>query len=482
MNIAKTAQAGVLALAFFPAAAFGFSAPTATIAGEAEQPPRTLILALDGISYRTVLAAREQGAFEGWPREVPMISTFPSVTNVAFTALFNRFGAEPANGYEVSHFSREENDVVGGSLIGYKQRINSWREHFDLTCRAIGCKLAAYTSPRRVSRNDLHETERLLFDSFKEVVLAHIGATDALIHLRGDDAAIEMLIEVDEWIAEQKQRHLAERGRPLRVVLMSDHGNSDAKIHMASKIRRRLRKAGLNVVAHLDGPDDVVAPTFGLVSYGALFLRHDRAEIAARAVVDHKAMDLAAWISGEREISIIGFPGDAVVRWREGPEGRSFRYEEITGDPLHLAGAVADLAAGGLMDADGFAREDEWLRASAQCDFPDAPRRLADALVGPYVRNKATVIFSLKPGYAWGWKSAHVGSKLNGGRLEGTHGGLDRISSLAFFLTDDPLLQPSEAISINDALAAFEATNDGLAFRGPTGGDRRRAGSSATPR
>jgi hypothetical protein len=49
--------------------------------------------------------------------------------------------------------------------------------------------------------------------------------------------------------------------------------------------------------------------------------------------------------------------------------------------------------------------------------------------------------------------------------LEGTHGGLDRISSLAFFLTDDPLLQPSTAISITDALAAFEPADDGLACK-----------------
>jgi len=72
------------------------------IAGGGEQPPRTLVLALDGLSYRTFESARTLGAFEGWPEAVPMVSTFPSVTNVAFTALLHRFGAEPAEGYEVS--------------------------------------------------------------------------------------------------------------------------------------------------------------------------------------------------------------------------------------------------------------------------------------------------------------------------------------------------------------------------------------------
>jgi hypothetical protein len=428
------------------------------IAGGGEQPPRTLILALDGVSYRTLEAARTLGAFEGWPETAPMVSTFPSVTNVAFTALFHRFGAEPAEGYEVSHFSRQENDVVGRSPIGYQRRLNSWRAQCDLTCRELGCKLAAYTSPRRISWNELHETEALLMESPREVVLAHIGATDALIHLRGEDAAISLLLEIDSWLMELKEQHLVSRGRPLRIVLLSDHGNSTAKIHMASGIRRRLRKAGLNVVPHLDGPDDVVAPTFGLVSYGALFLQPDRAETAARAVVDHQSVDLAAWLSGDSGIMVISTDGEARIEIRQTPGERLFRYEALSGDPLRLAG---------LFDDSRFVSESEWLRATASSDFPDAPRRLADALTGPYVRNRATVIFSLKPGYAWGWKSAHVSSKLNGGRLEGTHGGLDSLSSLAFFLTDDPQLQPPAAISINDALAAFEQTGDGLACKKP---------------
>jgi hypothetical protein len=438
---------------------------TAAPAGGEQRPPRTLILALDGVSYRTVVAAKEQGAFAGWQQPVPMVSTFPSVTNVAFTALFHRFGAEPAEGYEVSHFSRHENEVVGGSLIGYQQRLNSWRDQFHLTCRAIGCKLAAYTSPRRVSRNELVETEHMLLDSSGDVLLAHIGATDALIHIRGEDAAIRLLHEIDSWLAELKRRHLAECDRPLRVVILSDHGNSDTKIRMSSGIRRRLRKEGLNVVSHLGGPDDVVAPTFGLVSYGALFLQPGRAERAARAVVDHFSVDLAAWLSDENEISVISADGEARIEWRQGRLERLFRYEPLAGDPLRLRQALADLSSSDSFDDARFASESEWFHASSLSDFPDAPRRLVDALTGPYVNNKATVIFSLKPGYAWGWKSAHVSSKLNGGRLEGTHGGLDRISSLAFFLTDDPLLQPSAAIPITEGLAAFEPTVDGLACK-----------------
>ena len=38
---------------------------------------------------------------------LPLVSTFPSVTNVSFTAMFEPFGIPRALGYEIQHFDRE---------------------------------------------------------------------------------------------------------------------------------------------------------------------------------------------------------------------------------------------------------------------------------------------------------------------------------------------------------------------------------------
>ena len=53
------------------------------------QAPRTLILALDGVPYESVLAAQEMGAFKGWAKPRPMVSPFPSMTNVGFAAILH---------------------------------------------------------------------------------------------------------------------------------------------------------------------------------------------------------------------------------------------------------------------------------------------------------------------------------------------------------------------------------------------------------
>jgi hypothetical protein len=86
-------------------------------------------------------------------------------------------------------------------------------------------------------------------------------------------------------------------------------------------------------------------------------------------------------------------------------------------------------------------------------DFPDPLRRLVDSLDGTFVGNPATVIYSLDPGYAMGIWSAHVGVRIKGGHLEGTHGGLDRDSSLGFYLTNVPEAPEGPAVPAARALA-----------------------------
>ena len=431
----------------------------------ATDSPRTLVLALDGVPLRAVIKAKEMGAYSSFPDPQPMISTFPSVTNVAFTAMFAPFGVDPAGGYEVAFFDLEQNKVIGGTPWGYEDRLFAWRDAFDVTSRTIGSKIKTYTRPRKVSIDAVAKAEEVLFkETSKELILAHIGACDAMIHLRGDKAILKLLIELDGQIQEIKERHLATFGRPLRVVMLSDHGNSAIKIHRAKGIRKVLRKANLEVVKGLgEEKGQVVAPTFGIVGYGALFMHQQDAETASKAVVGNPRVDLAAWLSNPKELVVVSDAGVAVVHWRQEPDGGwKLSYVPIDGDPLEYEAIAQRLQASGRLDRDGFADEDDWFLETVSSEYPDGLRRLVQSLTGTYVDNYATVIFSLKPGFAWGWTSAHLSSKISGGRLEGTHGGLDADSTIGFFMTDDPDLQPATAIRAEQALAAFAGMNDCL--------------------
>jgi hypothetical protein len=415
--------------------------------------PHTLILALDGVPYRVVERARAQGAFAGWPATSRLIAPFPTVTNVSFTVMLQPFGVAPAGGYEVQHFDQALNRVVGGTPVKFRERSFAWRDAFDVMGRSFGAKVTHYAMPVRTSRKELVKIERALLSAPRERILAHVGASDVMQHLRGDDRMLRYLGEVTSWLDRVKAEHVEQLGCPLRVVMLSDHGNTKTKVRGANGFHKLLRRAGLRVREELEGPDDVVAATFGMVSYGALFLQPANAATAARAVAQHPAVDLAAWRSGPTELGLVSRAGEARIAWREGTRQRHYAYSVQGQDPLRLDEVHRRMADGGLLDGEGFGSETDWFEHSGAEYFPDPLRRLVDAFTGRHVMNPATVLFSLAPGYAWGWRSAQASCWLAGGRLEGTHGGLDRESSLGFFLTDDPALAAAEFVHAEQALA-----------------------------
>lgn len=412
------------------------------------------MLAVDAVPFRVAEEACRRGAFCGWPPPSALVAPFPTVTHVAFASLFLPFGALPSRRYELRHFDAIANATVGIRPLRYGRDVPPWSTFLDAPHRTLVSELSNYVSPRWAARNELGSIEREVLASPREIVVAYLGATDGLMHLSGDDRVLEFLIELDERLVGLGVRHQEERRRPLRIVLYSDHGSGRCKIRHAGGFERLLRDAGLRVVDRLERPGDVVAPRSGLVNYGALFLRDaDRAETAAVAIARHHAVELAAFSPAPNLVTVVSRRGRGHVRWRGPTGGESYAYEDLDGDPLRLAEARGRLDVAGLLDVAGFASDDDWLRETAFEYYPDPLRRLAQALTGDRIQSRASVLFSLGPCWSWGLYSAVLGAWVRGGRLEGTHGGLDRESSLGFFLVNDPALAMPLAVRADAALA-----------------------------
>jgi len=412
-------------------------APWLASPGTEEGPPRILVLALDGVPYRAAVAAAEQGAFEGWPAPRPMIAPFPSMTNISFTVMLMPFGTEPISGYEVRHFDPEHNEMVSG-ILNYKKYAYVWRDYFQVADKTKARKAASYTRPRSSFWNVLQETQEEVLTTDRDVVLAYVLAADVIGHYDGGDALTEFMTRLWDWVQQVQALHEETHRRPLQLILLSDHGNSQGKVRHTKGLQKMLRRAGFRVTSHLKEPNDVVAPTFGVVNFGVLFLDPALAETAARTVVAHEGVEIAAWVSGAERLTVLSPEGEARIGWRDDEGGRRFSYEPVSGDPLLLAPIAEALEQRGLTDADGYAAERDWFESTVFHGYPDAPRRLVDSLTGTYVRNPATVIYSLDPGYAMGIWSAKVGVRVIAGHLEGTHGGLDGDSTLGFYLTNIP--------------------------------------------
>lgn len=421
----------------------------------AEPKARTLVLALDGVPLRSVEAAVRQGAFAGWSRPIAMVSTFPSMTNVAFTAILQPFCVHPIAGYETWYFNQAENRMVGGTSHAYLDESFSWRTRFQVANRTLSSKAAAYLRPMHAAWRMVDQFEDLVLDGTEDPLMAHITPTDVLTHLRGDTPIIEFLVALDERLRVLEEEHDAKWGRPLRIVMLSDHGNTDDKVTIMGDMRDTFRRVGFRFRKQLEAPDDIVGATYGAVSYGALYLDPSRAEKAGRVAVENPAIDLAAWIRQPGEMQVLSASGEAVVRWRGFPDSAYFSYDLVSGDPLKLEEARRDLAAEELLGSDGFASATAWFSASLAGDFPDPLRRLVDALSGTWVKNPATVLLSLHPDHAWGSNKARVGSFLLGGRLEGTHGALERESTNGFLMANEPLPEDWQAVEARRALTPW---------------------------
>jgi len=420
------------------------------------ETPRVVIVSLDGVAIRTLPKARKRGAFADWPPARPLVSTFPSMTNVAFTAILRPFGMGTIGGYEMKYFDHERNSVVGGGPVGYEGRSYAWRDFYQVMEHSNWKKRGEYFYPRKAIAAKLEWVADEVMRSEREVILAHFGTTDVVAHFAGDEPIVEALETVSASLKALAARHLAERGRPLIFVLLSDHGNTEHRVRFERGIHELLRDAGLRVRESLEQPGDVASASYGVVSFGVLFTDDAHAEVAARAVIAHEGVNLAVWRVGPFELGVVGDEGEARILWSGGPGNRRIAYSPVEGDLLRLASVVEELRSDGELDPRGYASEDAWFARSALADYPDAPRRLIDSLDGTYVSNAASVIMSFKEGYTWGTYAARLGAHMFGG-LAGTHGSLDRTSTLGFFLTNDPTYPDGAAVRADRVLAHWAA-------------------------
>jgi hypothetical protein len=414
--------------------------------------PRIAVFFLDGVPYRAAVEAAELGAFEGWSKPKAMLAPFPSMTNVSFTAMMLPLGGETVSGYEVRHFDASHNKMTSG-VFNYDENRAGWRDVTHVQLRKKKNKAANYIKPRKTLWKVLQRMDDLVMETDEDLVFGHIGSTDVIGHWDSGDALAPVLVELSAWFSDLERRHEETRGRPLRLIVCSDHGNSSGRVTYNKGPEKLLKKAGLHVNSRLERPNDVVVPLYGVVNFGVLFVDPELAEIAAWAVIGVEGVNLAAWVSAPETLSVINNEAEAIVRWRDEGGQRFFSYDATRGDPLRLAATVSEMRDLDLLDADGFVSEEDWFAMSAFEEFPDAPRRLVESLTGRYVRNPATVIYSLDPRHAMGTRSAQIGARIVAGHLNGTHGGLDRTSSLGFYLTNDPGRAPAgPAVRVDDVL------------------------------
>ena len=373
---------------------------------------RHVVIILDGIGYDTVEEFRKEGRLRQFHPPMPVISTFPAMTDIALADVFR---SVPCIAPEAVHFDHRANRIVGGDEDYLSLKNEDWARHLDYRAATLIDPLS-YLFPNALFNHELAGLLELFDRRDRPVIVAYLVSTAGLGTREGREGQRKVLDRIDRLCEE-----LVWRTRGLvKFTLFSDHGHTLVRAERID-FRGFLAAKGWRVSDRLEKPRDVAPVEYGLITY-ASFATADRAALAAD-LLKHPGVDLAAYAEG-----------DAVVVER--PDARAFierkgtryRYRAEKGDPLEL---IPILKAPVLhADADGFADDEAWFDLTREHRYPDALDRLWRAFRGQ-TEHVPDVIASLKDGYCAGSASRafflpHVAS---------THGDLERKSSTAFIMS-----------------------------------------------
>jgi hypothetical protein len=383
--------------------------------------PPLFFLLVDAIPFELAREAWAAGELPGFREPRPLVSVFPSLTEVAVPAMLRSVFDERPDGYEARYYHPPSGEVRGrpgddaSAMAPYRARP-----------RGLLGEAAIYLLRARLAYAQI----RWITHRFQQEGgpwLGYLSATDGVAHFSGREALGRSWAEIAGAVHAARVEHERRHGVLPGVVLCSDHGMAFGRLeHLdAKELSEHLTRAGFEVTGH--GRDAVVLAPCGDVGAGVVHAPEALAPEVAAAVAGAPGVDLV-FARVEAGCLVFGAgpkPPRARIDWRED----CYRYVAEEGDPLGYAGLWQELAAAGKL-ADGFAADRDVFALSWAHRYPDALARARLAFDG-LVRFPAAVLFSMSEGWTFGPGWTHAGTRLIGGQT-GTHGALLSEQSLGF--------------------------------------------------
>ena len=390
-----------------------------------ETRPRRLLLCLDGVPHKIIQSAKSRGMFDAFNSPTRLLSPFPTMTNVALSAMFE---ATPPAGYESLYFDRNTRHLSGGirKYIGRRtpDKIpSSYMDALDYQ-EPLMFEFLIYVAPERVWRADMQRfRERFLEAPQTRDYFGFLKATDGLLHAQGPERLNVALAALDKILSEIRRTS----GSETEIVLFSDHGmnlEENRRVDLATHLTRR----GFKASGQLPGEGRSLSiPAFGLCSYVAIYCGHeDLIPETIEALIELPGVDFTIFRDGDR-VELKSSRGTALI---EHDAGERYRYSPSGGDPLLLQSTVEELRAAGKIDEQGFASAADWFTATNGHVYPNVVVNLYKSLFTNRVQHTADILVSLHDGYYYGWSP--FGKFV---KLLATHGNALAASSNAFLMS-----------------------------------------------
>jgi hypothetical protein len=382
---------------------------------------RKLAVCLDGVPFEDMAALWDQGYFREFARPGRLISSFPSLSDVALTELLHT-GKVP--GYENLYFDTQRNQIAGGATSTVSKVRMPYLDALDYDEPGI-FKGLAYLIPIRIYHADLGRFRKRYASSQQPAYVAHICSTDSVCHVLNREQFLKLMLEVDQLL---REIYIQQRGQ-VDLVVFSDHGNSHVQ-NRRIDLDGFLAQHGFRVESAIHNENSVVVPAFGLVGALPVYSQPQNTAKLARLLGIHEATDFTVYLENQK-VQIHSSRGSAVIEARD--SGAMLRYATLDGDPLQLKLVMQRMLEQRQLNAEGFGSTDNWFAATAAHEYPDAVTGIYQGVTN-HVTNRANVLVSLKDGY-------HYGSPFFDWlvTMRSTHGNLRRTSMTGFFMRNGPM-------------------------------------------
>lgn len=426
----------------------------------AEALPRRMVLALDGVDYRDVLEARQRGRFAAFHAPARLVSTFPSISDIAWHAIF---GVQPPAGYQRVYYSIRHQAVLGDAFssirpIEYEERMDY---AFDTKFHHLGAYLMSWPVARREVDADV---EHVLRTRDRETVYLYNVGPDALQHTRGDMA--RYLDHLSERLDTLQARYGRRTGRTLEMVLLSDHGHNRARDAVFIPITESLAAHGFEVARTLVAPNQVAFSVDGVTTGFGVFCASDSVERVAALLAAVEGVELVTTRTSDTRVRVQARAADGSVHlahldWRPAVPAQGngeqaaarFRYVAEHGDPLDALPIIERLRASGALDAEGFASETAWVVQSTMAKYPAAVVRIVHGHVHA-TRNPAPILVSVLDSHRVGLGMVSVANRLR--PLGGTHGALGESNALGVVMSNGTVPHDDVAWRVREQFGGFD--------------------------
>ncbi|MFN8006625.1 MAG: hypothetical protein U0V70_06340 [Terriglobia bacterium] len=396
-------------------------------------PPKKLIICLDGVPYDDMAELWDRGYFREFARPGKLISVFPSLSDVALTAVLH---TPPVPGYENLYFDLGKNQIGGGAFSTVSKIRMPYLDALDYDEPGI-FKGLAYILPMKTYYADVGRFNQRIASNSKPVYTAHICSTDAICHILTREEFMKKMTETDRMLREVVIRNHAN----LDIVVFSDHGNSHVTNHRID-LDAYLAPYGFRIESSIRDEWSVAIPKFGLVGAMPVYTQPTTVGKLVPILVKVEGIDFVAYLA-RGEVRLVSAKGEALIHAEEG--GKRLRYEALQGDPLELKPILERMSREQILDSDGFATPDQWFSYTAEHEYADAINALYLGM-NNHVTNRASLMVSFKDGYHYG---SPFFDKLV--TMRSTHGNLHRMSMTGFYMRNRPM--PDKILAARELLA-----------------------------